>query len=105
MKAEPLTASAAKDPCEVHGYHQPAPIWTHRHHVVPKSWTDALGLPEGRTVFLCPHGHDVLHDVLRKAMKGEAYVAGASTRALVNEALAFVARYPEHVLRLLALAP
>lgn len=101
----PLQAAAADHPCQIHGYHQPAPIWTHRHHVIPKAWTDALGLPEGRTVFLCPHGHDVLHDVLRKAMKGLPYTAGASTRALVTEALEFAAQYPEHQFRLVQLAP
>ena len=101
----PLTAPAATNPCQIHGYHQPAPVWTHRHHVIPKAWTDALGLPESRVVALCPHGHDVLHDALRKALKGEPYTAGASTRALVNEALEFAARYPEQHFRLVQLAP
>lgn len=99
------TADAAKYPCSVHGYHQPAPVWTHWHHVVPKAWTDALGLPEGRVVSLCPHAHDVVHVVLRLALKDLPYTAGPAIRALIEEALEFYRTHGAEQKGLLALAP
>lgn len=98
-----VTLDARARPCEIHGYHQPAPIWTHQHHVIPKAWTDQLGLPESRLAVLCPHGHDTLHDALRRALRGESFSGGAALRSLVAEALAFAAAHPN--VRTMAIEP
>ena len=81
--------------CELHAYHRPEPQGTHGHHVIPLTWTRTLGLPESRTVRLCPTGHDNLHRDLRAALRGQPYRAGATSRAIVDEALAFYQAHPE----------
>lgn len=103
--SRPLTADASLHPCQAHGYHQPAPVWTHWHHPIPKAWTDALGMPEDDRVPLCPHGHDVLHHLLRKALRGEPYSAGPVIRGLIEEAVAFYEEHMDQQATLMALAP
>lgn len=82
--------------CEIHTYHRPAVQGPgERHHVVPLAWTRLLGAPEGRTVRVCPTGHNNLHRDLRDAIRGLPYRAGAESRVLVQEAQEFYEAHPE----------
>lgn len=85
---------AVENRCIAHTTHAPRAVYHHRHHVILKGWTNALVLPEGRTVILCPHGHDAVHDALWKAMRGETFIVGPAIRLLVDEAVAFYAQNP-----------
>lgn len=81
--------------CELHAFHRPEPQGTQRHHVLLKTWTDALGLPESRTIRACPTGHSNLHYDLRAALRGQPYRAGAKSQAIIDEAIAFYEAHPE----------
>ena len=81
--------------CELHVYHAPKPQGLHRHHVIPLAWTRALGLPESRTVDLCPTGHDNVHRDLKLALNGRMWYASAKGRELVLEAFDFYKSHSE----------
>jgi hypothetical protein len=83
-----LTLDPERFPCVVHSYHAPRAETNHAHHVVPLSWTDAIGAPEGRTVSICPTGHDNVHVAIRKLLNGRVPPRlGPRSQALVDEAI------------------
>lgn len=83
-------------PCAVHArHHTPQPRRNHRHHVILESWTKRLELPAGRTVPLCPTGHENIHVAITMALEANSLSAvhrlnlGDRSFALVAEAFRF----------------
>lgn len=87
--------------CEIHKSHQPVPIATESHHVVPRAW-QAVWRPEAAqhvvwaptTIELCPTGHRAVHEILVAIMKCYgAYDRGLPTQeARYDEARKIVGR-------------
>jgi hypothetical protein len=85
------TAAASAHACELHVAHDPAPMTSEWHHVLPVAWQlywkprgpephpgeDPNGrghLWDSRGVWLCPTGHKNVHWVLVRAMHANAVV-------------------------------
>lgn len=51
--------------CQGASYHSPLPLWTDRHHVIPKYLSALLGQPiDPRTVSLCATEHVNIHHAI-----------------------------------------
>jgi hypothetical protein len=94
-----VSPAASSQACSIHKGHQPDPLYTEQHHVIPQAWqhsaaamalgltADASQLFDPRTVPLCRTGHGNVHFVLvrltrffaEKKLKDPADVREAET--------------------------
>ncbi len=88
------TLDPARYSCALHRFHSPLPLVLHAHHVVPLTYTQTHGLPDSRTVPLCPTGHGNVHVLIRDWQTGRRTNwarVDERVRPLVAEALTAMA--------------
>lgn len=97
---QPAALSPALFECELHEYHSPVVRLLERHHVIPISWTKAVGMPPSRVIPLCSTGHEAIHYFLRRMVKGET-IDGRLTdermKPLLTEAMGFFTTWSEQL--------
>lgn len=88
--------------CVLHDYHSPLPWVLHRHHVVPISWTRALGRPSSRVVPVCATGHEALHSAIRSAVQGRPMrrMVDEKVQPYLEEAMAYWYEHMDQLARL-----
>lgn len=73
FELEPITATAASRPCQLHNYHAPKPSRTQAHHRKPVYLQNQVygNIQDGELLFVCGTCHDNIHEWLAY-MLGEA---------------------------------
>jgi hypothetical protein len=101
---EPLALDPRDTKRVLHDYHSPLPWINEGHHVIPQSWTKALGMPHSRLIPACPTGHDALHAAIRAAIAGvePIRIVDEKVKPYVDEAVLF---WQEHEHELTGMRP
>ncbi len=85
-------------PCIAHSSHRPAPWVSEAHHVIPLAWTNRLGLPQSRTIPVCPTGHDQIHRAVAARIAGRRHRRlDPDLEPVILEALAFYRAHPDRL--------
>ena len=84
--------------CALHGSHSPIPLIAQLHHIFPKALQaaargiDVVTLEQGSydttTVPLCGTGHDSVHELIRRILRGDKPRGRGKTLALARDAVA-----------------
>jgi hypothetical protein len=97
---EPAALSPALFECELHEYHSPVVRLLERHHVIPISWTKAVGQPSSRVIPVCSTGHEAIHYFLRRKVKGETIdgrTIDEKMKPFLDEAMGFFTTWSEQL--------
>lgn len=97
---EPAALSPALFSCELHEYHSPIPRLLERHHVIPISWTTAVGMQASRLIPVCSTGHEAIHYFLRQRVKGieiDGRRVDERMTPLLDEAMGFYTTWQERL--------